>query len=152
MKKTHESCINALNDLVQINNDRIVGYGKAIDELKDGQDGDLKSLFSSMIADSEKYKSELAAMISSYGGDVAQSSTVSGKIYRAWMDVKALFTGGDRETVLNNCKGGEEAAQKAYEMALNDDDVMQETKDLIAKQKTALQQSLSKISALATVA
>jgi len=34
-----------LNDLIEINNDRIKGYEKAIEELKDG-DQDLKTLFS----------------------------------------------------------------------------------------------------------
>lgn len=144
----HEACIDALNDLIQINNDRIVGYEKAIDELKDGQDGDLKSLFTKMIGESQQYNSELKAMVNSYGGETAESSTVSGKLYRAWMDVKALFTGGDRVTVLNNCEGGEDAAQKAYEMALEDDDVMPETKALISQQKASLKVSHDEIKAL----
>lgn len=146
--KTHEACIEALQDLMRINNDRIEGYNRAINELKDDQDGDLKSLFSSMVADSEKYNTELAHMLGSYGGSTESGTTVSGKVYRAWMDVKALFTGGDRKTVLDNCEDGEDAAQKAYEMALNDDDVMAETKALISRQKAELKTSHDKIKAL----
>ena len=40
-----------LNDLIQINNDRIEGYEKALKELKD-EDADLKDLFISMIDES----------------------------------------------------------------------------------------------------
>ena len=46
-----------LNDLVQINNDRIEGYERARKELKDG-DADLKSLFLNMIEESQKHKLE----------------------------------------------------------------------------------------------
>ena len=144
----HEACIEALNDLIQINNDRIAGYEKAIDELGDNLDGDLKILFTKMIAESGKYKADLAAMVASYGGKVAEGSTLAGKLYRAWMDVKAVFTGGDRKTVLSNCEAGEDATQRAYQMALNDEEVMPETKVLIAKQKQELLSSHNEIKAL----
>lgn len=61
---------------------------KAIEELKDNNDGDLKNLFSQMVSESQQYKSELSQMVTSYGGEVVESSTISGKIYRFWMDVK----------------------------------------------------------------
>ena len=45
---TTNETIEVLNDLVAINNDRIEGYEKAIQEAKES-DSDLKSLFTSMI-------------------------------------------------------------------------------------------------------
>ncbi len=144
----HKACIDALNDLIQINNDRIVGYQKGIDELKDGQDTDLKSLFGNMISESTSYKKDLEDLVLEYGGSPADGTTTSGKLYRAWMDVKAVFTGGDRETVLNNCEAGEDAAQKAYQMALDDEAVMPRTKELIRQQKLALKASHDQIRSL----
>lgn len=144
----HKACIEALNDLIKINNDRIEGYQKATNELKDGQDSDLKSLFSSMISESQQYKRELEDLVTEYGGETADGTTASGKLYRAWMDVKAMFTGGDRKTVLSNCEAGEDAAQRAYKMALEDDEVMVRTKDLIGQQKSAMRTSHDKIKAL----
>lgn len=144
----HKACIEALNDLIKINNDRIEGYQKATNELKDGQDSDLKSLFSSMISESQQYKRELQDLVTEYGGETVDGTTASGKFYRAWMDVKAMFTGGDRKTVLNNCEAGEDAAQRAYKMALEDDEVMVRTKDLIGQQKSAMRTSHDKIKAL----
>src|SRR3954468_20702447 len=96
-----------LNDLIQINNDRIAGYERAIEELKP-EDSDLKTLFVNMIGESHKHKMALATEVQAQGEEIETGTTNSGKIYRAWMDVKAIFTGHDRKTVLNNCEFGED--------------------------------------------
>ncbi len=127
-----------LNDLIQINNDRIVGYEKAIEELKD-EDADLRTLFHRYIQESKQYVGDLTQEVSRLGGDAADGTTNSGKVYRVWMDLKAVVTGHDRKTVLANCEFGEDAAQKAYDMALNSDlEVDAPLRDLIVKQKTQL--------------
>ena len=136
-----------LNDLVQINNDRVAGYEKAIAELKP-EDSDLKSLFVKMIGESHKLKMALATEVQALGEDAEQGTTNSGKIYRAWMDVKAIFTGHDRKTVLNNCEFGEDAAQKAYKMALAEDDLSADLRSLITDQKAQLRTSHDEIKAL----
>jgi len=136
-----------LNDLVQINNDRIEGYTKAIEELK-AEDSDLKALFVKMIGESHKLKLALATEVEVLGQDVAEGTTNSGKIYRAWMDVKAVFTGHDRKTVLNNCEAGEDAAQKAYKSALAEEDLSANLRELITEQKAQLRVSHDEIKAL----
>ncbi|TDQ11451.1 ferritin-like domain-containing protein [Pedobacter metabolipauper] len=143
------STVNAeiLNDLIQINNDRVVGYEKAIDELKP-EDADLKSLFVEMIGQSHKHKSALATEVQVLGSDAETGTTTSGKIYRAWMDVKAVFTGHDRETVLNNCEFGEDAAQRAYKMALDTEGLSADLRATITEQKAELRVSHDQIKAL----
>lgn len=136
-----------LNDLIQINNDRIEGYEKARKELKDG-DADLKSLFLNMIEESQKYKMALATEVAALGEDIETGTTNSGKIYRAWMDVKALFTGHDRKTVLNNCEFGEDAAQNAYKMALEVEGLPANISTLVADQKASLRTSHDEIKRL----
>ncbi len=88
--------IGILNDLIQINNDRITGYEKAIKELKD-EDDDLKVLFEGMIDESRKARLALGEEVQVLGGTMDTGTTNSGKIYRVWMDVKAVFTGHDRK-------------------------------------------------------
>jgi uncharacterized protein (TIGR02284 family) len=133
--------IEVLNDLIQINNDRVTGYTKASNELS-AADVDLKAVFSQMAAESRKYLTELSAEVGKLGGEPSTSTTGSGKIYRAWMDVKALFTGKDRHAVLESCEFGEDAAQKAYDEALKSDAVMNtEIRQLISNQKSALRTS-----------
>ena len=130
--------ISILNDLIRINHDRIAGYEKAIDELKD-EDADLRPLFHRYTQESRQYINELTHEVTRLGGDPAEDTTQSGKIYRVWMDVKAVFTGKDRKTVLSNCEFGEDAAQRAYDMALKSDaELDAPLRDLIVRQKTQL--------------
>src|SRR4051812_25310075 len=98
-----------INDLVKINNDRIEGYSRAIKETKD-EDADLKSIFSSMIGQSTQYRQELSGIVSKLGEQPETGTRTDGKIYRAWMDVKATFSGNSRKSVLENCEFGEDAA------------------------------------------
>lgn len=136
-----------LNDLIQINNDRVTGYEKAISELGEN-DSDLHSLFSEMIRQSNQLKSTLTQEVQVLGASADTGTTTSGKVYRAWMDIKAIFTGHDRETVLNNCEFGEDAAQKAYKMALETEGLSGNLRSIISDQKTDLKASHDKIKAL----
>jgi len=145
--ETTELKTTILNDLIQINNDRIVGYEKAISELK-AEDSDLTDLFNEMINESNEYKIDLATLVASSGEDVDTGTTTSGKIYRAWMDLKAVFTGHDRKTVLANCEFGEDAAQKAYKLALEETDLNADVRALISDQKQKLRLSHDRIKAL----
>src|SRR5437868_6036884 len=98
--QTNEELIEVLNDLIRINNDRIEGYEKAITETKD-IDVDLKTLFRRMADQSRGNKTELVQEVQKKGGGADTNSTTnSGKIYRAWMSVKATFAGKDRKSVL----------------------------------------------------
>ena len=137
--QANEKTIETLNDLIKINNDRIEGYQRAVNETKD-LDIDLKATFERMIAESAQYKQELTELAQKHGGDVdIDDTTTSGKIYRAWMDVKATFTGNDRKTILESCEFGEDAAQRAYESAMNvSEELLPEASQLIAEQQRAL--------------
>ncbi|HMJ47275.1 MAG TPA: PA2169 family four-helix-bundle protein [Ferruginibacter sp.] len=138
---TNEKLVEILNDLVEINNDRIVGYQKAADETKD-LDVDLKAIFYKMADESRKYKSELAEAVQKQGGEPTSGTTNSGKIYRVWMDVKATFSGHDRQSVLESCEFGEDAAQKAYKLALSSDaEIDAENRQLITSQQASLKTS-----------
>jgi len=135
----NEKLSEVLSDLVQINNDRIEGYLKASDRT---DDPDLKALFQRMIDESRTYVSQLNQELGRMGAEVETGTTVSGKIYRAWMDVKATFTGNDRHAILASCEYGEDAAQRAYDEALRSDDPMPYSiRELIANQKGALKSS-----------
>lgn len=146
METTHET-IEILQDLVQINNDRITGYERAIKELKN-EDQDLKTLFAGMIDESRQAKLALAEEIQVMGSDVTKGTTASGKIYRAWIDVKAVFTGHNRQTVLDNCHTGEDAAQTAYATALKHEKLPAYLREMIDRQQGILKASHDEVKAL----
>ncbi|MGI8634149.1 MAG: ferritin-like domain-containing protein [Segetibacter sp.] len=136
-----EEIIGVLNDLIKINNDRVVGYERAIKEAKN-LDVDLIKTFNEMADQSRKYAAQLVQEVTRLGGEAAHDTTMSGKVYRVWMDLKAAITGKDRETVLGNCEYGEDVAQRAYEAALESDAYMStEIRQLITSQKSDLNAS-----------
>lgn len=143
-----QKTIEILNDLIEINNDRIIGYEKAIHELKDIDD-DLKVLFATMIDQSRQARMALGTEVQALGGEMesGRSTTNSGKIYKAWMDVKAVFTGHDRETILNSCEFGEDAAQKAYDAALLSEELPAYLREMLSQQKHILKGSHDEIKA-----
>ena len=143
MEKAKE-VIEILNDLVMIHNDRINGYQQAIHELQPG-DEDLKSLFNNMIIESQQMKSDLAHEIQVLHGDVETGSTEMGKIYRAWLEVKSVFTGENRHVVLSNCEAGEDATQKAYKKALEATRLPAFIRDLLGSQQGTLRNSHDEI-------
>lgn len=144
---TASNTAEVLNDLIQINNDRIEGYQKALEEL-DSRDVDLSNIFNSFIAQSRDLKSALQNEISSLGKEIDTGTTISGKVYRVWMDVKSIFSGKDRQTVLNNCEFGEDAAQKAYRSAERTEDLLPNARVLITSQKLELKTSHDKVKIL----
>jgi uncharacterized protein (TIGR02284 family) len=149
--ETKEMTVDTLNDLVLINNDRIVGYEHALSELSE-QDADLRPIFTSYIKQSHQCKMELGTEIEALGEDIETGSTNSGKIYRAWMDVKAVFTGHDRKAVLANCEAGEDAAQHAYRAALKDEELPAFLREIITRQKDVLKTAHDEIKSLRDMA
>lgn len=119
---TNKEAVDNLNDLILINNDRINGYEKAASEIGDVLEAaEIKSLFFQMSEESREYKDELIDAVTRLGGSPASDdTTVSGKIYRAWMDVKATFSGDDVLAALQSCEFGEDAALKAYQEVMKE--------------------------------
>ncbi len=144
---TKES-VSILRDLVKINNDRIEGYIKAIEETPEEQGG-LVSLFREMIEQSEGYVQELQALIQSRGGDQMDHSTTSmGKVYRLWMDIRSGLLGHKPKTVLDLCEFGEDAALRAYKEALDSDEgVDGDIRNVIVRQESELVESHDTIKA-----
>lgn len=144
----NEKTSEVLNDLIRINNDRVTGYERAAKESA-AEDVDLKAVFTHMADESRQYVNELTKYVVRTGEEPASGTTVSGKIYRAWMDVKATFTGKNRKAILASCEYGEDAAQKAYDSALaSDAEISTELRQVIMDQKTSLKKSHDKIKAM----
>lgn len=109
--------IDVINDLIEINNDRIEGYEKAS---KETEEMDLRNLFSTFIRTSQRCRQELVDEVRSLGGEPAEGTKISGKFYRAWMDIKSAVTGRDRKNILDSCEYGEDVAVDAYDSAIKD--------------------------------
>jgi uncharacterized protein (TIGR02284 family) len=128
--------IEVLNDLVLINNDRVAGYEKAYNETNEIEN-DLRSMFSNLAEQSRGFAADLKNEVVKLGGEPATGTMTSGKLYRAWMDIRSVFTSDNRRAVLENAETGEDAAKKAYEEAVKADlphGIMQ----MLIKQQTSI--------------
>jgi len=142
--ENNRETIETLNDLILINNDRIAGYERAMEELAP-EDSDLKPLFENMIDESRQARIALGKEVQVLGGTMAEGTMATGKVYRAWMDIKAIFTGHDRHAVIANCEAGEDAAQKAYTGALEEEHLPSFLREMIRDQQQALKYSHDEI-------
>jgi len=143
----NENQIMVLNDLIKINNDRIEGYRKAAENFKDDNMA-LLSLFNELAMESHANNEILINQVSRLGGTFEEGTTISGKIYRAWMDVKATFGGDDAKGILESCEGGEDAAKQAYETAVESGNLDTQSLSVVINQQQKQLQSHDKIKML----
>lgn len=117
----HTECqVSALNDLIRINNDRITGYKKRIDITAND---DLAGLFWQFIYQSRQNIHDLIQYIHQLGGQPADGTSLSGKFYYAWMDLKSAIYRQDRQTMLDYCEYGEDVAKSAYQKVFDDKEI-----------------------------
>jgi uncharacterized protein (TIGR02284 family) len=141
--ESNKNVVDALNNLVQINNDRIEGYERAA---KETEDSDLKDLFNQMASKSHMMKSQLSSEVIKRSGKPTEGTTSSGKAFRVWMDFKAALTGKNRKAILSSCEFGEDATQDTYEDVLKDgNELPTEIVDLISTQKSQLREDHDRV-------
>ncbi len=137
--------IDVLNSLIVINNDRIAGYETAMEETNDQ---DLKSQFAQFISTSQRCKDELIAAVTKQGGKPDDGTREDGKIYRAWMDFKAMVTGKDRKAILNSCEYGEDVAVRTYERAMKDTNLTSDHNSIVTAQYAKIKADHDKVKSM----
>lgn len=142
-----EKSISVLNDLTEINNDRIAGFEKAIADIKD-ENVDLKAIFQQYSSQSRKFSQELTAIVASYGEEVETGNSVAGTLHRAWIDVKSLFGGSDRASILSEAERGEDAIKAAYTLALEKGELTGEALETVSRQAQDIKAAHDAIKAL----
>src|ERR1700761_6106860 len=128
---TIEKSIETLNELIEINNDRTAGFEKAIADIKD-PNTDLKTIFQEYAQQSRQFSQELTSLVASEGGDAETGTSASGGLHRVWIDVKSIFGGSDRESILSEAERGEDAIKKAYQDALSEGELGTEVQSTIS--------------------
>jgi uncharacterized protein (TIGR02284 family) len=143
---TTTNATGVLNDLIEINNDRIAGFEKAIADIKD-ENIDLKQLFQGYAEQSRKNGQELAALVGD-AEEVETGNSVSGTLHRAWIDVKSIFGGSDRASILSEAERGEDAIKKAYKDALSGGELPADAVGTVSSQAQEINAAHDQIKAL----
>jgi uncharacterized protein (TIGR02284 family) len=138
---------SVLNDLIEINNDRIAGFEKALADIRD-ENVDLKALFQEYATQSRKFSQELTALVAAADGEPETDNSFAGTLHRAWIDIKSLFGGSDRKSILAEAERGEDAIKKAYETSLTEGKLSGEALTLVSEQAGSIRSAHDKIKAL----
>ncbi len=149
MDTTIEKNTELLNDLIEVNNDRIEGYAKAIDLIDASKDADIISLFERFRQQSRQFKSALAPLITREGGTPTEGTRTMGKLYRMWMDIKINITGHDRKSILESCEKGEDIFKNVYDKVWeNIDEIDPQILSIVKSQADQQLQAHNEIKAL----
>ncbi|PRD53744.1 ferritin-like domain-containing protein [Sphingobacterium gobiense] len=140
--------IRHLKDLIEINNDRTLGFRKALEDLEP-VNADLNHIFTESAAQSERFAQELTVLADQHGTDVDEDDeSVAGALHRAWIDVKALFGGKDRKSILEEAERGEDAIKAAYKKVMDSGDLSGQTLETVLDQAAQIRVSHDRIKAL----
>jgi uncharacterized protein (TIGR02284 family) len=148
MATTGENIVDTLQELTEFINDRREGYERAAKESKNPE---FQSYYRQLSNQSVNWSNELNAYIRSYGGAAETDTTIKGKFYRQWMDIKSAFTGNDEEAILGNNIHGEEWAIKAYDDALNSNNLPPEIRQVVDRQRQTSIETYNKLKQMKSV-
>lgn len=139
--------VSVLNDLLNITNDRIQGFGKVEDKVWETH-SPLKNDYDQMVRESQEMRGDLIGLIAERGGEPDDTSTAAGAIHRTWIDVKNAFSGDHAESTLENVVFGEKSAIAAYQEALQSDKLCPQSTVVVADQLEQLKSSYAKFQSL----
>jgi uncharacterized protein (TIGR02284 family) len=123
--------ISTINNLIETLKDGEKGFKEAADAVKDPQ---LKSLFQQYSQQRHHFAVELQSQAQSLGELKPEtSSSASGAMHRAWINLKSAVTSGDDKAILSECERGEDSAVHKYKEAMNDG-LTGQVREIVARQ------------------
>ncbi len=131
--------VTLLNDLLTKNYDAEKGYRDAAEKM------DLNTLKSYFVEQAEKrysFGNELKHLVSKYGGIPDEAANETNNFYQTWTAVVDTFTKGGKG-IYSECIRIEEAFSTEFSEILMDELIPMDTKQLIRKQKRAIDETLA---------
>lgn len=142
MKPFNENTENKLNDLVEKAYDAEKGFKKVAAHVDNPR---LKTFFNEKALERSGYINELTSTLRAEGMNVTEDDgSVAGSLHRAWIDTKAFFSIDNDESMLEEVRTGEKAAVKDYEDVINNYELNPAVKNVLLKQKNAIELSSNK--------
>ena len=135
MKTNATDTIHVLNDLIETCEDGEHGFRLAAEDAKDNE---LRSLLQRYSEQRAGFVRELRSLVQQLGGKADDHGSVTGKMHRGWINLKAAISSNEPHAVLSECERGEDAAVAAYREALEKiDDVR--AREVVLRQSALVQ-------------
>jgi uncharacterized protein (TIGR02284 family) len=134
-----------LNELLEKTYDAEKGFKNAAENIENTA---LKNYFKSKAQERYNFGHDLKDEIKSYNQEIDKGGSITGTAHRAWMDIKAMLSLDNEESMLEESIRGEKTAVKEYEEVLNEIHLPNSTKSLLETQKNKIEFGLENIKTL----
>ncbi|MBM1104586.1 PA2169 family four-helix-bundle protein [Aurantibacter crassamenti] len=136
---------NKLNNLLEKTYDAEKGYKKAAENTKHAH---LKNYFERKSQERYNFGHELKSEIKTFGQETDKGGSLTGAAHRTWMDVKAMFSADNDESMLEEAIRGEKSSLEEYSDVLNETTLPSSTASILLKQKNIIAGGLNTIKKL----
>jgi uncharacterized protein (TIGR02284 family) len=134
--------ISTLNNLIETLKDGQEGFKQSAESVDDPQ---LKSVFDTLSLQRSKFAGELQGEVVKLGEpEPEDSSSVSGSMHRAWINIKSAVTSHDRHAILAEAERGEDSAVSAYQDAMAEE-LPAPIKEIVTRQSAEVKAAHDKI-------
>jgi len=145
METKNRTLVNRLEEILEKNRDAQKGYAKAAENAKDHN---LKAYFQNKSGERGTFNQILhKELVVSYD-EIDNDGSFTGTLHRAWMDVKAFFSGDNDESMLEEAIRGDKAAVEEYEEVLNESQLPSNVALVIREQLVKIRTDLNKVKSM----
>lgn len=121
-----------LNQLLEKNYDAEKGYKEAAENTDNTL---LKNILKSEAEKRHNFGIKLKDEIAKLGGMPEKEDSTASKIHRTWIDVKTALAGNSDQSIIEECRRGDEAAIEEYESVLKDSELTDSSRKTVQQQR-----------------
>jgi uncharacterized protein (TIGR02284 family) len=144
-EESHKEHAEALQELLQKNYDAEKGFKKAITKTESDS---LKEFLKRQALKHNRFATELDKEIRSLNEAPKEEGTFTGKLSRAWMDIKVAISGNHDEAILEECVRGEKDSAEEYEEALNKNKFPPHLEEVLRKQLSEIKIMIAEVKSM----
>lgn len=150
---TNDKSMDLVNNLIEINKERISGYEKAA-EATDAIDADIRSLFMRMALQSRQFIKEIKQHVSTLGKVAHDTGALAQSLRAAVSNLTTEITSQNRQMLLDFCLYLEQGAHQAYDAilkALEEKNIpVPEVASIVKTQRLKIGKSLNNLQSFAS--
>jgi uncharacterized protein (TIGR02284 family) len=148
-EESHKEHAEALQTLLQKNYDAEKGFKKAITKTESDS---LKDFLKRQAVKHNRFATELDREIRSLNEHPKEEGSFSGKLSRAWMDIKVAVSGNNDEAILEECVRGEKNSAEEYEEALEENNFPPHLEEVLKKQLNEINTMIAEVKSMEDLA
>lgn len=144
-EESHKEHAEALQILLQKNYDAEKAFKKAISKTENES---LKEFLKRQALKHNRFATELDKEIRSLNETPKEEGSFTGKLSRAWMDIKVAVSGNHDEAILEECIRGEKDSAEEYEEALDKNKFPPHLEEVLKKQLSDINTMIAEVKSM----